>query len=173
MRLLYLLPLALFVVLLGYFAVGLQRDPHLIPSAMIDKPAPEFALPALLPDKPGVARADLDGPLIVNFFASWCIPCRAEHPMLGKLAGDGVTVLGIAWKDKPDAARAWLKELGDPYRRVGIDQDGRVGIDFGVYGVPETYVIDRTGKIRYRQALPLTPADINDKIRPLLAALKQ
>jgi len=173
MRLLYLLPLALFLVLLGYFALGLQRDPHLLPSAMIDKPAPEFNLPALLPDKPGVARADLDGPLIVNFFASWCVPCRAEHPMLGRLSAEGVTVLGIAWKDKPDTARAWLKELGDPYRRVGIDQDGRVGIDFGVYGVPETYVIDRTGKIRYRQALPLTPEDLKDKIRPLLAALKQ
>jgi len=172
-RLLYLLPLALFLALLGYFAVGLQRDPHILPSAMIDKPAPEFALPPLLVGKPGIARADLDGPLLVNFFASWCVPCRAEHPVLGRLAGAGVELLGIAWKDKPEDARAWLAELGDPYRRLAVDRDGRVGIDFGVYGVPETYVIDRAGKIRYREAGPITPEDLRDKFLPLLAELKR
>ncbi len=172
-RLLYLLPLALFLALLGYFAVGLQRDPHILPSAMIDKSAPEFALPPLLDGKPGIARADLDGPLLVNFFASWCVPCRVEHPVLGRLAGAGVELLGIAWKDKPEDARAWLAELGDPYRRLAVDRDGRVGIDFGVYGVPETYVIDRTGKIRYREAGPITPEDLKDKILPLLAELKR
>jgi cytochrome c biogenesis protein CcmG/thiol:disulfide interchange protein DsbE len=172
-RVLYLLPLLLFMALIGYFIAGLQRDPHILPSAMIDKPAPDFALPALVADKPGIARTDLDGPLLVNFFASWCVPCRAEHPMLGVLAKQGVPLLGIAWKDKPEDARAWLAELGDPYRRLAIDRDGRVGIDFGVYGVPETYVIDRTGKIRYRQAGPITPEDMKEKIAPLLAALKR
>jgi cytochrome c biogenesis protein CcmG/thiol:disulfide interchange protein DsbE len=172
-RLLYLLPLALFVALLGYFVAGLRHDPHNLPSAMIDKPAPDFSLPPLVDGKPGIARADLDGPLLVNFFASWCIPCRVEHPILGRLAGAGIPVLGIAWKDKPEDTRTWLKELGDPYRRLAIDRDGRVGIDFGVYGVPETYVIDRTGKIRYRQAGPITPEDLADKIQPLLTALKQ
>ena len=170
-RLLYLLPLLLFLALIGYFIAGLQRDPHILPSAMIDKPAPDFSLPALVADKPGIARADLDGPLLVNFFASWCVPCRAEHPMLGVLANEGVPLLGIAWKDKPEDARAWLAELGDPYRRLAIDRDGRVGIDFGVYGVPETYVIDRTGKIRYRQVGPITPDDLAHTIRPLLAEL--
>ena len=172
-RLLYLLPLLLFLALIGYFIAGLRRDPHILPSAMIDKPAPDFTLPALVADKPGIARTDLDGPLLVNFFASWCVPCRAEHPMLGVLAKEGVPLLGIAWKDKPEDARAWLAELGDPYRRLAIDRDGRVGIDFGVYGVPETYVIDRTGKIRYRQAGPITPEDMKEKIAPLLAALKR
>ena len=93
--------------------------------------------------------------------------------MLGRLAGAGVELLGIAWKDKPEDARAWLTELGDPYRRLAVDRDGRVGIDFGVYGVPETYVIDRAGKIRYREAGPITPEDLKDKILPLLAELKR
>jgi cytochrome c biogenesis protein CcmG/thiol:disulfide interchange protein DsbE len=171
-RLLTLLPLVLFAALLGYFAAGLQRDPHLLPSALIDRTAPEFALPPLLDDKPGVARADLaQGPLLVNFFASWCVPCRAEHPALVRLAGEGVRIDGIAWKDKAEDAKGWLKQLGDPYRRVGLDLSGRVGIDWGVYGVPETYVIDRAGKIRFRQAGPITPDDLKDKIKPLLAEL--
>jgi cytochrome c biogenesis protein CcmG/thiol:disulfide interchange protein DsbE len=173
-RLLTLLPLALFAVLIGYFALGLQHDPHLLPSAMIDKPAPEFALPPLLDDKPGLARADLaDGPVLVNFFASWCVPCRAEHPILARIAGEGVRIDGIDYKDKPDDAKRWLTELGDPYRRLAVDRDGRVAIDFGVYGVPETYVVDRAGKIRYRQVGPITPDDLARTIRPLLAELSK
>ena len=171
-RLLTLLPLALFAVLFGYFALGLKRDPHILPSALIDRPAPEFSLPPLVETKPGVARADLaGGPVLVNFFASWCVPCRAEHAILERLAADGVTIDGIDYKDKPDDAKRWLAELGDPYRRLGVDRDGRVAIDFGVYGVPETYVIDRAGAIRYRHVGPITPADLEQKIRPLLAEL--
>lgn len=175
-RLLYLLPLALFLALLGYFAVGLNRDPHKLPSALIDRPAPDFALPPLLDGKPGLARADLvavpgGGPVLVNFFASWCVPCRAEHPVLARLARAGVTIEGIDYKDKPEDAKAWLKELGDPYRALAVDRDGRVAIDFGVYGVPETYIVDRAGKIRYRQVGPITSTDLDDKIRPLLAEL--
>jgi cytochrome c biogenesis protein CcmG/thiol:disulfide interchange protein DsbE len=171
-RLLTLLPLALFAVLLGYFALGLKRDPHILPSALIDRPAPDFSLPPLVEAKPGVGRADLTGgPVLVNFFASWCVPCRAEHPLLTRLAASGVAIHGIDYKDKPDDAKRWLAELGDPYRRLGVDRDGRVAIDFGVYGVPETYVIDRAGNIRYRQVGPITPADLDQKIKPLLAEL--
>jgi len=173
-RLLTLLPLALFAVLVGFAGLQLaeQRDPHILPSAMIDKPAPAFDLPPLLDDKPGLARTDLaGGPLLVNFFASWCVPCRIEHPILTRIAGEGVRIDGIDYKDKPDDAKRWLAELGDPYRRLAVDRDGRVAIDFGVYGVPETYVIDRTGKIRYRQVGPITPDDLAHTIRPLLAEL--
>jgi cytochrome c biogenesis protein CcmG/thiol:disulfide interchange protein DsbE len=171
-RLLTLLPLALFAVLVGYFALGLRRDPHLLPSALLDRPAPEFSLPPLADGKPGVARADLVGaPVLVNFFASWCVPCRAEHALLERLAADGVVLLGIDYKDKTEDAKRWLAELGDPYRRLGADRDGRVAIDFGVYGVPETYVIDRAGTIRYRQVGPITPDDLDHTIKPLLAEL--
>jgi cytochrome c biogenesis protein CcmG/thiol:disulfide interchange protein DsbE len=170
----YLLPLALFIGLIAYFSAGLQRDPHILPSALLDRPAPEFDLPPLLDTKPGIARADLaDGPMLVNFFASWCVPCRLEHPVLTKLAGDGVALQGVAYKDKPEDARNWLQALGDPYRRIGQDRDGRTAIEFGVYGVPETYVIDRRGTIRYRQVGPITPADLDTKIKPLLAELKR
>jgi cytochrome c biogenesis protein CcmG/thiol:disulfide interchange protein DsbE len=173
-RALYLVPLALFIALIGYFIVGLQRDPRNLPSALIDRPAPEFSLPPLLEQKPGIARADLaGGPVLVNFFASWCGPCRVEHPLLTRLAAEGLAIHGVAWKDKPEDARAWLQQLGDPYRRIGVDRSGRVGIDWGVYGVPETYVLDRAGNIRFRQAGPITPADLESKIRPLLAELKR
>ncbi len=174
-RLLTLLPLALFALLLGYFALGLQRDPHMLPSALLDRPAPDFDLPPLLDDKPGLARTDLggSGPVLVNFFASWCVPCRAEHAILTSLAGQGATLYGVDYKDKPEDAKRWLQELGDPYHRVAADREGRTAIEFGVYGVPETYVIDRSGTIRYRQVGPITPDDLQRKIKPLLAELKR
>jgi cytochrome c biogenesis protein CcmG, thiol:disulfide interchange protein DsbE len=171
-RLLFLLPLALFAVLAGYFLVGLRSDPSILPSALIDKPAPAFDLPAL-DDQPGLASADLAGNVVlVNFFASWCVPCRAEHPLLMRLAAaGGVALYGIDYKDKPEAASRLLAELGNPYRRVGADRDGRTFIDFGAYGVPETYVIDKGGHIRYRQVGPITPDDYDGKILPLLKQL--
>jgi cytochrome c biogenesis protein CcmG/thiol:disulfide interchange protein DsbE len=178
-RALYLLPLALFIALVGYFMIGLQRDPRKLPSALLDRPAPDFSLPPLVEGKPGIARADLlgevggGGPILVNFFASWCGPCRTEHPLLMKLAQEGVPLTGVAYKDKPEDARAWLQQLGDPYKRIGQDRSGRTAIEFGVYGVPETYVIDRTGTIRYRHVGPVMPADLETKIRPLLAELKR
>src|SRR5215470_10646998 len=151
-RLAYLLPVALFLVLAGYFFLSLQRDPGLLPSALIDKPAPQFALPGL-GSKPGLGNADLAGRVVlVNFFASWCAPCRVEHPLLMRLAEEGrVTLYGIDYKDKPEDATRLLAQLGDPYGRIGVDGDGRTVIDFGVYGVPETYVVDKSGRIRYRQ----------------------
>src|SRR5260370_19513478 len=159
-RLLYLLPVALFAVLIAYFALTLRpgRDPSALPWALIDKPAPDFDL-AGLASAQGLSRAALGGhPAIVNFFASWCVPCRAEHPLLMRLAEqEHVPLFGIAYKDKPDQAARFLAQLGDPYRRVGLDQNGRVGIAFGVYGVPETYLIDPAAHIPHRPPPPLAP----------------
>jgi cytochrome c biogenesis protein CcmG/thiol:disulfide interchange protein DsbE len=174
-RVLFLLPIALFLVLAGYFWLALTsgRDPHDLPSAMIDKPAPVFAL-AGIDGAQGVDRAAVAGGgiTIVNFFASWCIPCRVEHPLLMGLSQRlGVPLYGIAYKDKPEDTQEFLKQLGDPYRRIGLDESGRVGIDFGVYGVPETYVIDKAGRIRLRHVGPLTADDVAHELAPLIQTL--
>jgi len=174
-RVLYLLPVVVFLVLGGFFWRGLQMDPQLIPSPMIGKPAPAFALPPLKTDKPGLAAADLQGKVtLVSFFASWCIPCRAEHPLLMELAATHqVNLVGINYKDKPEDGLAWLGKLGDPYAAIGADRDGRVGIDFGVYGVPESYLIDKQGRIRFKQTGPFTAEDISNKLLPLVAELSK
>jgi cytochrome c biogenesis protein CcmG, thiol:disulfide interchange protein DsbE len=179
-RLMAFLPVAVFLLLVGFCVVVLVREefyghnPSELPSAMIDKPAPDFNLPALLDDKPGLARADLGGkPVLVNFFASWCVPCIQEHATLSGFAASGrVPVLGIAYKDKPENSKRFLAELGNPYQRIGVDVDGRTAIDFGVYGVPETYLIDAAGQIRYRLWGPLTPEALEQEILPRLAALQ-
>ena len=169
----FLLPVALFAGLIAFFAIGLTHDPHLLPSALIDRPAPDFALPGLYEEAEGLSRKDLGGQVtLVNFFASWCAPCREEHAQLIALARrSGVTLDGIAYKDKPGDARRFLDGLGNPFRRIGIDRDGAAAIDFGVYGVPETYVVDGSGHIRYRQVGPVTAADIAEKILPVIARL--
>src|SRR6516165_2460150 len=172
-KLLFLVPAALFAALLAAFAVGLRHDPHLLPSALIDRPAPDFALPALYENSGGLTRKDLGGRVaLVNFFASWCAPCREEHPELMVLARQPeVTLAGIAYKDKPEDSRRFLDRLGNPYGWVGVDRDGTTAIDFGVYGVPETYVVDATGHIRYRHVGPLTATDVKDKVLPLVAQI--
>lgn len=174
-RLLFLLPALLFAGLVAYLAYALrpERDPTVVPSAMIDRPAPAFELPPLLDGLPGVARADLGGkPVLVNFFASWCVPCRAEHPLLMRLAEEGrIDLYGIAYKDEPEAARAFLAELGNPFSRVGMDASGRTAIDFGVYGVPESYLVDGEGRIRFRQVGPLYPHVLEEQLLPLVAEL--
>jgi len=171
MRWLFLVPLAVFLVVAGYFAVGLTRDPSVLPTALLDKPAPQFDAPPLSPAKPGLATRDLKGePVLVNVWASWCVPCRAEHPVLTRLARD-VPVLGLNYKDKPEDARRFLAELGDPYRRIGTDANGRIAIDWGVYGVPETFVVDGEGHIRHRHVGPLTDEIVAKTIRPLLKSL--
>lgn len=178
-RLLYLVPLLLFAVVAGYFLWGLdsERDPRAVPSVMIDQPVPAFDLAMIQGlSGPGLADADLrgQGVTLVNFFASWCIPCRAEHPLLEKMVRDnGVRLVGINYKDKPADVRAWLAELGDPYARIGADESGRVAIDWGVYGVPETFIVDDAGRIRYRHLGPLTPEAIRDTLLPLVRVLSE
>jgi cytochrome c biogenesis protein CcmG/thiol:disulfide interchange protein DsbE len=173
-RLLYLLPVALFIVLAGYFALALKpgRDPSLLPSALIDKPMPSFDL-AGFDGGPGLARDALNGQVaLINFFASWCVPCRAEHPLLMRLAEtEHVPIYGIAYKDKPEDTKHFLAQLGDPYRRIGLDVSGRTGIDFGVYGVPETYLIDKSGHIRFRHVGPLTEEALEHELLPRLKEL--
>ncbi len=155
-QLLYLIPAVIFGVIAGNFLWGLisDRDPREIPSVMIDQPVPEFDLePIEGMAGPGLKTADLTGGQVtlVNFFASWCVPCRAEHPFLIELARrEDIRLVGINYKNEPEEARAWLAQLGNPYAAIGADTTGRVGIDWGVYGLPETFLIDALGRIRYR-----------------------
>jgi cytochrome c biogenesis protein CcmG/thiol:disulfide interchange protein DsbE len=150
----------------------MERDPALIRSVLIDKPAPDFALPAV-PELgvPGFATADLKGEVtVVNVFASWCIPCRDEHPVLLALRRDtGVRLFGINQKDAPENARGFLAALGNPYDAVGADSTGRVSIDWGIYGVPETFVVDAGGIIRFKHVGPLAPADLARELVPAIA----
>ena len=173
-RLIFLLPLLLFVGVGVAFFLGFERDPRDIPSALIDKPVPEFALPALAGHKEGLSTPMLKGDVtLVNVFASWCIPCKAEHPVITRLSKElGVTVRGINYKDKTEDAVDWLRRNGDPYASVGADLDGRVSIDWGVYGVPETYLIDRQGRIRFKQVGPLTPQVVEEQILPMIKHLR-
>lgn len=178
-RLIYLAPALIFAIVAGYFLWGLDpdRDPSAIPSAMIDQPAPAFDLPAIEGmDGPGLKTADLkDGRVsLVNFFASWCVPCLAEHPLLMELSKYGdVRVFGVNYKNKPEKARPWLERLGNPYERIGADRGGRVAINWGVYGVPETFIVDGTGRIRYRHLGPMTPTALKETVLPIIAELRQ
>ena len=167
MRLTHILPLVVFAVVALALGIGLTLNPRIIPSALIDKPVPEFSLPPVDGRPDGLAAGDLrTGEVaIVNIFASWCGPCRVEHPLLMDVARSGeVPVHGINYKDLPRNAVAWLKRFGDPYQRVGSDRDGRVSIDWGVYGIPETFVVDRDGRIAYKHVGPMTRDDMDEKI---------
>ncbi|MEO1491417.1 MAG: DsbE family thiol:disulfide interchange protein [Pseudomonadota bacterium] len=160
---------------LAVFMLGLQRDDiQRLPSTLIDKPVPEFALAPLDPEKPGLSTADTKTPgvKLINIWASWCGPCRIEHPHLMDLAADGVTIHGINYKDAPENASAFLVELGDPYNLVGTDNNGRAGIEFGVYGVPETFVIDGDGVIVYKHVGPIVGDDVEKKILPAIEAAR-
>ena len=171
----FLWPLAIFILLVGFLAVGLKLDPREVPSPLVGKPAPEFALPVLhQPDK-RFAPGDMRGKVwLLNVWASWCVSCREEHPVLLDLAKRGVMpILGLNYKDKGEDAQRWLKQFGDPYQLSVVDADGRIGIDYGVYGVPETYLIDGEGVIRYKQIGPLTQAVLDQKVLPLAKALKK
>ena len=174
-RLIFLAPILVIVGLVIYFATPLLRgtDPSLIPSPLIDKPVPVFDLPPLPGYKKGLSSADLKGQVqIVNIFASWCVPCRAEAPVLMALSQNThVPIRGIDQKDKPEDALEYLKELGDPYASIGMDSDRHVSIDWGAYGAPETFIVDADGRIRYKQAAPITQADLQDTILPLLEKL--
>ncbi len=175
-RAFYLLPLVAFLVIVTYFSVSLRpgHDIHELPSAMLEKPAPGFDLAGLHNARPLALEALKGHPFVINFFASWCLPCRIEHPLLMRLAEQNhLPLYGIAYKDKPEDASRLLATFGDPYRQIGVDSDGRVGLDFGVYGVPETYVIDRTGRIRRRFVGPLTASTVDKDLLPLLKQLDQ
>jgi cytochrome c biogenesis protein CcmG/thiol:disulfide interchange protein DsbE len=174
-RLIYIVPAGVFVLLSGFFLAGLFLDPAKIPTVLVDKPVPEFDLPALDARTQGLASGDLAGAVsVINVFASWCLPCRVEHPLLMELAEAGtVNLYGLNYKNRPADAREWLDELGDPFQRIGADLDGRVGIDLGVYGVPETFFIGRDGRIKYKHIGPITVEDMERRIRPLIEKLNQ
>lgn len=170
----YLIPLGIFIVLVGFLAVGLQLNPREVPSPLIDKPAPPFTLPQLADPQRQLSQKDLLGQVwVLNVWASWCVSCREEHPVLVDLSKAKVVALyGLNYKDKRSEALAWLKQFGDPYAQSIMDTDGRIGIDYGVYGVPETYVIDKQGVIRYKRIGPVTREILDAKILPLVRKLQ-
>jgi cytochrome c biogenesis protein CcmG/thiol:disulfide interchange protein DsbE len=169
------IPLLVFFVMAVFLGIGLTMNPRNIPSPLIGKPVPEFTLPPVKGRTQGLATADLRGQVsIVNVFASWCVACREEHPLLMGLGEKGIVPIhGLNYKDKPDDAQAWLDQLGDPYTRTGADISGRVAIDWGVYGVPETFVVDREGRIAYKHIGAMTPEVLRDKIMPLITQLQK
>lgn len=175
-----LLPVALFSAIAALFLIGLYgRPPSTIPSALIGKPAPAFALPAIEELQasdgkpvPGLALADLKGRgvTVVNVFASWCVPCRDEHPQLLALSRSGVRLVGINYKDDPENARRFLGSLGNPYSAVGSDASGRTAVEWGVYGVPESFVVDSEGIIRFKQIGPISPEQLASVVLPQIEA---
>ena len=171
----YLVPLVLFLLLVGLFVVGLGLDPREVPSPLIDKPAPAFALPDLLEDGKTVSTDDLKKHKVslFNVWASWCVACRQEHPLLVELSRqDAVPIYGLNYKDKRPDALNWLNRLGNPYTASAFDEKGRVGIDWGVYGVPETFVVDSKGVIRYKQIGPITEEAWRETILPLIEKIR-
>lgn len=180
MRPLSLIPVLLFAALfalLGYrlFLVGQGETPDMIPSVLIGKPMPDFRLPPQEPGRPEVTSDAIRGKItLINFFASWCAPCRVEHPSLVALARDKrIQLIGIAYKDRPNDLRDWLQRQGNPYDAIGLDDDGRVAIEFGVYGIPESYLIDRDGRIRFKQTGPFSESNIAEKLIPLIEKLSR
>jgi cytochrome c biogenesis protein CcmG/thiol:disulfide interchange protein DsbE len=169
----FLIPLALFVALAWFLYAGLSLNPREVPSPLIGKPAPAFTLPRLDDPAQTIKREDLLGKVwVMNVWASWCAPCREEHPLVVAFAKQRkVPVIGLNYKDRPGDARNWLERLGNPYAATLIDFDGKVGIDFGVYGVPETFVIDAQGIVRFKHVGALTPQVISQKLEPVLKQL--
>ncbi|TXT41588.1 MAG: Uncharacterized protein FD135_219 [Comamonadaceae bacterium] len=170
-----LIPLGIFLVLLVFLAIGLTRDPHEIPSPLIGKPAPAFTAPVL--GKPGeqFSNKDMLGKVwLLNTWASWCVACRQEHPLLVEFVKTNpLPIIGLDYKDKEADGKMWLARYGDPYTKAIVDADGRIGIDFGVYGVPESFLIDKAGIIRYKQIGPFTEEALRDKLVPLIKELSQ
>ena len=171
----FLIPLVLFVVLVIFLAIGLNRDPHEVPSPLINKLAPSFSIPQLAEPNKTFSPTSMQGQVwVLNVWASWCVACREEHPVLVELAKSQMApIIGLDYKDKREEALAMLSRQGNPYVLSAFDADGRVGINYGVYGVPETYVIDKAGVIRFKHIGPLTPDLLNQKIYPLLSELKK
>lgn len=174
LRLPMLLPLSIFLLLGILLAIGLTMDPKLVPSPLIGKPVPDFSLQPVQGRQSGLAKADLKEEVsMVNVFASWCVACRQEHPLLMALSQKNIVPIhGLNYKDQPQEAADWLDRLGDPYTRTGADQNGRVGIDWGVYGVPETFIIDKAGHIAYKHIGPIAQKDWDETLQPLIEDLK-
>ncbi len=169
MALRYLLPVLVLGVLVVLFAFGLQHDPREVPSPLIGKPAPDFNLRVVGEDTP-YRREDLLGrPVLVNFWASWCVACRVEHPLLMELSRRGVEIIGIDYKDTDADGLRWLERHGNPYRAIAADPEGQAGLDWGVYGVPETYVLDASGNILYKHIGPIDEEAWRTKMAPLMA----
>ncbi len=173
-RFIYMLPVGVFTGIAAAFAVSIGRDPSNIPSALIGKPIPEFALPPVQGRVLGLSSAELrDEVSLVNVFASWCVACREEHPLFMRLRQSGAAPIhGLNYKDRPNDAAEWLDSLGDPYTRTGADMDGRVAIDWGVYGVPETFVVDQHGIIAHKHIGPVTKQALEETVLPLIARLR-
>jgi cytochrome c biogenesis protein CcmG/thiol:disulfide interchange protein DsbE len=171
----FAIPLALFIVLVAFLAIGLGHDPRELPSPLINRPAPDFNLTQLHEPQKTFSARDMRGQVwLLNVWASWCVSCREEHPLLLELSRSGaVPIYGLNYKDKRDDAISWIREFGDPYVLSAADQDGRVGIDYGVYGAPETYLIDRDGVIRFKQVGPITPDLLQQKILPMVRELSK
>ncbi len=174
-RPLFVIPIVILLGLAVLLGIGLTMNPREIPSPLIGKTVPTFSLPPVLGRTLGMSSADLRGDVsLVNVFASWCTACRVEHPLLMRLKEGGVVPIhGLNYKDRPEDAANWLDDLGDPYTRTGADIDGRVSIDWGVYGVPETFVIDRDGRIAYKHIGPIAEKDLQKTILPLIERLRQ
>jgi len=171
----FLIPLVLFIGLVVFLAVGLNRDPHEVPSPLINKNAPAFEIPQLADSSKTFSPASMKGQVwVLNVWASWCVACREEHPVLVELAKSQMApVIGLDYKDKREDALAMLAKQGNPYILSAFDANGRVGIDYGVYGVPETYIIDKAGVIRFKHIGPITSQILNQKIYPLVSELKK
>jgi len=169
-----LLPVIIFLLIGILLAIGLTMDPKLVPSPLIGKSVPEFSLPPVQGRKAGLSKESLMGEVsMVNVFASWCVACRQEHPLLLALSRKNIVPIhGLNYKDQPQEAADWLDSLGDPYTRTGADLDGRVGIDWGVYGVPETFIIDKNGRIAYKHIGPITRKSWDETLLPLIESLK-
>lgn len=174
-RVLFGVPVAAFLALAFWFAAGLGRDPGYIPSMLIDRPAPRFALPPIAGRERGFSSEDFKGEVsIVNVFGSWCATCEIEHPVLMEIAAEKLApIYGLDWKDKPGAGAAWLAARGDPYAAIGDDSDGRVAIDFGVTGAPETFIIDAEGRVRHKHIGEITREDWRRVLRPMIEDLKK
>lgn len=173
-RFIFVLPVAAFAALALWFAAGLGRDPAYIPSMLIDRPAPDFALAPIAGGGRGFSSEDLKGQVsMVNIFGSWCAACVIEHPVLMEIAREGAApIFGLDWKDKPGAAAEWLAARGDPYTAIGDDADGRVAIDFGVTGAPETFIIDAEGRVRHKHIGGITREDWRRVLKPMIEDLK-
>jgi cytochrome c biogenesis protein CcmG/thiol:disulfide interchange protein DsbE len=171
----FILPLVIFLVLSAFLYVGLSLDPREVPSPLINKPAPAFNLPQLHDPKKQFSVEEMKGKVwLLNVWASWCVSCKEEHPILLSLSQQNIVpIYGLDYKDKKEDGEAWLRQGGDPYTLSAMDRDGRIGIDYGVYGVPETYVIDKQGIIRYKQIGPVNYENLREKILPLVAELQK